>query len=80
MRIGMEPAGRADASRLRGIGRHTLAFARAVVEECGDREVHLVLNGLLNDSIESVREAFKTFCPPIESMCERARPNSINSC
>lgn len=63
MRIVLDMQGAQTQSRLRGIGRYTLAFARAVVEECGDHEVHLVLNGLLNDSIESVREAFEDILP-----------------
>ena len=63
MRIVLDMQGAQTQSRLRGIGRYTLAFARAVVEESGDHEVHLVLNGLLNDSIESVREAFQDILP-----------------
>lgn len=63
MRIVLDMQGAQTQSRLRGIGRYTLAFARAVVEECGDHEVHLVLNGLLNDSIQSVRATFQDILP-----------------
>ena len=64
MRIVLDMQGAQTQSRLRGIGRYTLAFARAVVEQSADHEVHLVLNGLLNDSIESIKEAFKDVLPP----------------
>ena len=77
MRIVLDMQGAQTQSRLRGIGRYTLAFARAVIKESGDHEVHLLLNGLLNDSIESVRRRFKISCPPIESMCG-ARPARFN--
>ncbi len=63
MRIVLDMQGAQTQSRLRGIGRYTLAFARAVVEESGDHEVHLVLNGLLNDSIESVKSTFQDILP-----------------
>lgn len=63
MRIVLDMQGAQTQSRLRGIGRYTLAFARAVIKECGDHEVHLLLNGLLNDSIESVRETFQDILP-----------------
>ena len=59
MRIVLDMQGAQTQSRLRGIGRYTLAFARAVVEQSGDHEVHLVLNGLLDDSIDPIKEAFK---------------------
>ena len=63
MRIVLDMQGAQTQSRLRGIGRYTLAFARAVIKESGDHEVHLLLNGLLNDSIESVRETFQDILP-----------------
>ena len=63
MRIVLDMQGAQTQSRLRGIGRYTLAFARAVVEQSGDHEVHLVLNGLLDDSIDPIKEAFKDLLP-----------------
>ena len=63
MRIVLDMQGAQTQSRLRGIGRYTLAFARAVVEQSADHEVHLVLNGLLDDSVEPIKEAFKDVLP-----------------
>ena len=64
MRIVLDMQGAQTQSRLRGIGRYTLAFARAVVEQSADHEVHLVLNGLLDDSIEPIKRAFEAVLPP----------------
>ena len=64
MRIVLDMQGAQTQSRLRGIGRYTLAFARAVVEQSADHEVHLVLNGLLDDSIEPIKRAFEDVLPP----------------
>ena len=63
MRIVLDMQGAQTQSRFRGIGRYTLAFARAVVEERGEHDVHLVLNGLLSDSIQSVRSVFDGLLP-----------------
>ena len=63
MRIVLDMQGAQTQSRFRGIGRYALAFARAVVEERGGHDVHLVLNGLLSDSIKSVRSAFDGLLP-----------------
>jgi len=63
MRIVIDMQGAQTQSRLRGIGRYTLAFARAVILQRKEHEVHLVLNGLLEDSIESIREGFSDILP-----------------
>lgn len=63
MKIVLDMQGAQTESRLRGIGRYTLAFARALVLERGDHEVHIVLNGLLSDSIQSLREIFAPLVP-----------------
>ena len=63
MKIVLDMQGAQTESRLRGIGRYTLAFARAVVDERGDHDVHLVLNGLLEDSIKPLREMFAPVLP-----------------
>ena len=50
-------------SRFRGIGRYTIDFTKAVVRNCRDHEVILVLNGALADTIEPIRAAFDGLLP-----------------
>ncbi|HHY0351349.1 TPA: glycosyltransferase [Vibrio cholerae] len=58
MRIVIDMQGAQSESRYRGIGCYTMAFAQAVVRNRGEHEVILVLNGLLSDTVESIRSAF----------------------
>ena len=63
MRIVIDMQGAQTESRLRGIGRYTLAFAQAVVRNRGEHEVLLALNGLFPDTIEPIRAAFDELLP-----------------
>lgn len=63
MRIVIDLQGAQTESRFRGIGRYSLSLALAVVRNRGEHDVHLVLNGLLSDTIESIRNAFDGLLP-----------------
>ncbi|KUO95218.1 glycosyltransferase [Ferroacidibacillus organovorans] len=58
MRIVIDMQGAQSASRHRGIGRLTLSLIKALVENKGDHEVILALNGLFPDTIEFIRSTF----------------------
>lgn len=63
MRIALDLQGCQSASRLRGIGRYSMALAKAIVRNAGEHEVWIVLNGLFPDTIEDVRHAFCDLLP-----------------
>ncbi|NIF29510.1 glycosyltransferase family 4 protein [Pantoea sp. Tr-811] len=63
MRIVIDMQGAQTESRFRGIGRYSLALAQGIVRNRGEHEVYLVLNGMLNDSIEGIRSAFAGLLP-----------------
>jgi glycosyltransferase involved in cell wall biosynthesis len=52
-----------ESSRFRGIGRYSLAFARAIAQEAGQHEVWLALNGRYSESAERLREEFANLIP-----------------
>ncbi len=58
MRLVIDMQGAQTASRFRGIGRYTMAFARAMLETRANNDVLLILNGALPESIDSIRAAF----------------------
>ena len=66
MRIVIDMQGAQTESRFRGIGRYTLAFAKAVVQNAQQHQVFLVLNGLFTESIEPIRTAFQDLLPPTQ--------------
>ena len=63
MRIALDLQGCQSASRLRGIGRYSMALAKAIVRNAGDHEVWIVLNELFPDTIEEIRHAFSDLLP-----------------
>ena len=63
MRILIDLQGAQTDSRFRGIGRYTLAFAKAVVENSQHHDVFLLLNGLFTETIEPIRAAFQDLLP-----------------
>jgi hypothetical protein len=63
MRIVIDMQGAQTESRFRGIGRYSLSLAQGIVRNRGEHEVFLVLNGMLNDSIENIRAAFADLLP-----------------
>ncbi|MBR7801478.1 glycosyltransferase [Undibacterium fentianense] len=50
-------------SRTRGIGRYSLALAKAMVRQAGKHEVHLALNGAFGDAIPDLRREFSQLLP-----------------
>lgn len=63
MRIVLDLQGCQSVSRLRGIGRYSMALARAIVRNAGDHEVWIVLNDLFPETVEGVRHAFADLLP-----------------
>lgn len=63
MRIVIDMQGAQTESRFRGIGRYSLSLAQGIVRNRGEHEVYLLLNGMLSDSIESIRTAFIGLLP-----------------
>ena len=63
MRIVIDMQGAQSASRFRGIGRYSLGFVQHVVRHRGEHEIILALSGLLPDSIETIRSAFRGLLP-----------------
>lgn len=63
MRIVIDMQGAQSESRFRGIGCYTMAFAQAVVRNCGEHEVILAVSGLFPETIEPIRSAFDKLLP-----------------
>jgi glycosyltransferase involved in cell wall biosynthesis len=63
MRIVLDLQGCQSVSRLRGIGRYSLALAKAIARNAGEHEVWIVLNNLFPDSIEEIRQTFDGLVP-----------------
>lgn len=63
MRIVIDLQGAQSGSRFRGIGRYSLALALAMVRNAGRHDVHVVLNGRFEDSIEPIIQAFGDTLP-----------------
>ncbi len=55
MKIAVDLQGAQGASRLRGIGRYSIAITKAIAEVSTDNEVIVVLNGSAEQSIDSIR-------------------------
>lgn len=64
MRIVIDLQGAQADNRNRGIGRYSLALARALVSTRGRHEVFLALNTMLPESLEMLRATFRTMLPP----------------
>ncbi|AHG62792.1 glycosyltransferase [Advenella mimigardefordensis] len=76
MRIVIDMQGLQTLSRLRGIGRYTLAFTRALIRNAQDDEVWLLLNKGLVDPAEPVYDEFADLLPP-ERLIEFRAPADI---
>ncbi|MBA6095702.1 glycosyltransferase [Pseudomonas juntendi] len=63
MRIVIDLQGAQTESRFRGIGRYSLSLAQGIVRNSNGHEVYLLLNGMLSDSIDSIRTAFIGLLP-----------------
>jgi len=58
MRILIDLQGAQSGSRSRGIGRYSLALAKAIVRNAREHEVLILLNGLFAESIKDIRTSF----------------------
>ncbi len=47
-------------SRYRGIGRYSLAFARALIAAAPHHDVHVMLNGMFPESLDDLTQTFST--------------------
>lgn len=63
MRIVLDLQGAQCESRFRGIGRYSLALAKAIIANRRQHEVLIALSGLFPDTIEPLRAAFDTLLP-----------------
>jgi glycosyltransferase involved in cell wall biosynthesis len=79
MRIAIDMQGAQTDSRLRGIGRYTLALAQAIARNRGEHEVILALSGLFPDTIEHIRAAFDGLLPQ-ENIRLWYAPGPVNEC
>lgn len=59
MKILLDLQGCQSASRFRGIGRYSLAFAKALMRNRGSHTIKLLLNGLYADGIDELRQQFE---------------------
>ncbi len=63
MRIVIDLQAAQSESRLRGIGRYSLALAQAIAKNAGKHDIWLALNSCFPDTIESLRFSFKDLIP-----------------
>ena len=63
MRIVLDLQSCQSPSRLRGIGRYSMALAKAFVRRATDYEVIVALNGALGDTIDLIRAEFDGLLP-----------------
>ncbi len=77
MRIVMDMQGAQTGSRFRGIGRYTVALAKAMIRHRGEHDMVLLLNGLLEDSVAEVRSAFEGLLPP-DSILTWTAPDPVH--
>ncbi|MGE8454052.1 MAG: glycosyltransferase family 4 protein, partial [Pseudomonadales bacterium] len=63
MRIVIDMQGAQTGSRLRGIGRYSMALAQAMVRNRGEHEVILMLNGMFPETIAPIQQAFGKLLP-----------------
>ena len=63
MRIVIDMQGAQTASRLRGIGRYTMALTQAIVRNRAEHDIILALSGQFPESIEAIRSGFKELLP-----------------
>ena len=66
MRIVLDLQGCQSASRFRGIGRYSMALAKAIIRNAGEHEIWVMLSDAFPDSMESIRASLDGLLP-----CER---------
>ena len=79
MRIVIDMQGAQTGSRFRGIGRYSLAIAQAIIKHRGNHEIILVLNGMLDQSIDPIRDFFSTDLPP-QNIVVWTAPGPVSAC
>jgi len=52
-----------NGSRHRGIGRYSLALLQQMALQAGEHEIILLLNGLYAETVEPIRESFRSLIP-----------------
>lgn len=78
MRIVIDLQGAQTESRLRGIGRYSLALATAMARNNRGHEILVALNGLFPETIEPIIGSFRGLLPPKNFKIWTATP-SLNS-
>ena len=63
MRIIIDLQGAQTGSRFRGIGRYAISLTKSIIKNKQDHEIIVVLNGLLNEFIESIRSELNEILP-----------------
>ena len=63
MRIVIDMQGAQTASRFRGIGRYSCAIALSMVQNAGEHEIWLALNGAFPESISDIHRTFAHILP-----------------
>ena len=63
MRIVIDLQGAQSDSRFRGIGRYTVSFTKALIEQAPHHDFFLVLNGAFGESIDAIRDSFYGVLP-----------------
>lgn len=68
MRIVIDLQGAQTESRFRGIGRFSTAIAKAIIENCREHQIYLVLNGLFSETISAIFADFEGVIDPANIM------------
>jgi len=64
MRIVLDLQGaQTQSSRFRGIGRYSIALAKAIVRNAGEHEIWLALNANFPETVEHIQDSFKDLLP-----------------
>ncbi len=63
MRIVIDLQGAQSNSRFRGIGRYSTSLAKGIIRNAKGHEVYILLNGMLDDTLEGLREEFRALLP-----------------
>jgi glycosyltransferase involved in cell wall biosynthesis len=63
MRIIIDLQGAQTGSCLRGIGRYSTAIAKAIIQNRGDHEIFILLNGLFEGTINPIKNDFSSILP-----------------
>lgn len=76
MRIAIDLQGAQTGSRLRGIGRYSLALAKEMARQASDHDLWICLNGAFEEQVQELREEFNSLIPP-SRICVYEVPHAI---